>query len=393
MSDHHIHSVETVIVDLPLRRTQRFAAVGAQSTAVVLIRVMTDSGIEGIGECCTPSGPWWAGESVESIKLMIDTYITPHIIGEDVFEIRGIFRRVDRKLFGNAFAKAGIEMALLDIQGKASGVAVCELLGGRQRDSMPCSWPLATGTAEAEIEEAEQRIADRQFNIFKLKMGFLDPEVDVVRACAVARGLEGKASVRADPNESWDEATCKWALPRMEDAGIVMIEQPMARWNLEGAVRITARSKAAIMLDESQCTVQDMLRIAQMHAADLVSIKVMKSAGLLNARRVADIALASGTSLYMGTFLECSIGTAASMQLAATFDSLPYGGELSGPCLVAEDIAVRPARYEDYELQLEDGVGLAAEVDEDKVGALRRDRTYSVHAVGSKNADASAAQS
>lgn len=393
MSDHKIHSVETVVVDLPLQRTQRFAAVGAQSTAVVLVRVITDSGIEGIGECCTPSGPWWAGESVESIKLMIDTYIAPHIAGEDAFDVRGIFGRVDRKLFGNAFAKAGVEMALLDIQGKASGVAVCDLLGGRQRDSMPCSWPLATGTAEAEIEEAEQRIADRQFNIFKLKMGFMDPEADVERACAVARGLEGKASVRADPNESWDEATCKWALPRMEDAGIAMIEQPMARWNLEGAARITERSNAAVMLDESQCTVQDMLRIGQMHAADLVSIKVMKSAGLINSRRVADIALASGISLYMGTFLECSIGTAASMQLAVTFDDLPYGGELSGPCLVAEDIAVRPARYEDYELQLENGVGLAVEVDEDRVAALRRDRSYSVHPLGSENATPRVTQS
>lgn len=381
MSDHKIHSIETIIVDLPLRRTQRFAAIGTDATAVVLVRVRTSSGMVGIGECCTPSGPWWSGESVESIKLMIDEHVTPHVIGQDVFDVRGIFCIVDRKLFGNSFAKAGVEMALVDLQGKITGLAACDLLGGKRRSSMPCSWPLATGDPDAEIEEANQWITEGKFNIFKLKMGFLDPVEDVARACKIATALEGKASVRADPNESWDEATCKWAIPRMVDAGVVMIEQPMARWNLSGSARMTASTPVAIMLDESISTEQDMLAIGHQHAADAVSIKVMKHGGLYASRRIADLALASGVSLYMGTFLECSVGTAASMQLAATLESLPFGGELSGANLVSDDIAVTRARYENFELQLEEGVGLAVEVDEDKVRALRRDRTYSTHQV------------
>lgn len=381
MSIHKIHSIEAIIVDLPLRRVQRFAAIGANATAVVLVRVRTNDGLVGIGECCTPSGPWWAGESVESIKLMIDQHITPHIIGHDVFDVRGIFQVVDRKLFGNSFAKAGVEMALVDLHGKIANVPAHDLLGGKRRNSMPCSWPLATGDPDAEIAEAENWIDAGKFNIFKLKMGFLDPQTDVARACKIARALEGKASVRVDPNESWDEATCKWALPRMTDAGISLIEQPMARWNLSGSARATAATTAAIMLDESVSTLQDMLAIGQTRAGDVVSIKVMKHGGLYASRRIADVALATGIAIYMGTFLECSVGTAASMQLAVTFESLPYGGELSGPNLVSDDIAVRPARYENFELQLEEGVGLAVEIDEDKVESLRRDRTYSVHTV------------
>ncbi len=382
MSRHQIRGIEAIIVDLPLRRTQRFAAIGATKTAVVLIKIMTNDGVIGIGECCTPSGPWWGGESVESIKLMIDEHITPHMIGRDAFDLRGMSQVLDRKLFGNVFAKAGVEMALLDIQGKVAGVAVCDLLGGRQRMSMPCSWPLATGDADREIEEAQSWIDQGRFNIFKLKMGFLEPSLDVERACKIARAMEGHASVRVDPNESWDEATCKWALPRMADAGVAMIEQPLARWNVEGSRRFTAQSKAAIMLDESVCTLQEMLRVGERKACDIVSIKVMKHGGLTAARRVADVALGCGISIYMGTFLECSIGTAASMQLAVTFEALPYGGELSGANLVADDIAVKPARYENYELHLEDGIGLAVELDEEKVNALRRDRTYTQHSLG-----------
>lgn len=381
MGQHRVRSIEAIIVDLPLRRVQRFAAIGAKETAVVLIRVTTSSGITGIGECCTPSGPWWGGESVESIKLMIDQYISPHVVGEDVFDIRGIFQSVDRKLYGNFFAKAGVEMALVDLQGKIAGVAVCDLLGGKRRRSLPCSWPLATGETSAEIDEAHDWIDRKAFNSFKLKMGFLDPETDVARACEISRALEGEATVRVDPNESWDETTCKWALPRMADAGIQLVEQPMPRWNVAASKRLTASSPIPVMLDESVSTLQDVLQVGHQHAADAVSLKVMKHGGIIASRKIADVAIASGLSLYMGTFLECSIGTAASMQLAASLERLPYGGELSGPNLVSDDIAVEAARYENFELQLNDGVGLAVEVDDDKVNALRRDRSYSVHSM------------
>jgi len=374
VSELKIESVEAIIVDLPLRRLQKFAAVGAGGTSVVLVRIRSNEGIEGVGEACTPSGPWWGGESVESIKTAIDLYIAPLVVGMDPFDLRGVSALVGRKLFGNAFAKAAVEMALLDIQGKAVGLPAHDLLGGKRRDSLRCSWPLATGDAGAEVEEAEAKIAARQFNAFKLKMGFLPPEKDVARARRVAQALEGRAAVRADPNESWDEATCKWALPRLEDAGVDFIEQPIARGLLGGLARIAARSKAAVMLDESICTETDALDALAVRAGDAVSLKPLKSGGLVSARRIADIALAGGMSVYMGTFLESSIGAAAGMQLAATLESLPFGGELSGPGLIAEDLAQQPARYENFALQLEPGPGLAVAVDEDKLRALRRDR-------------------
>lgn len=379
MSHLKIHSVQSIIVDLPLRRVQRFAAVGAEKTAVVIVRVRTEDGLEGIGEACTPSGPWWGGESVESIKLMIDTYIAPHVVGQDPFDLRGIFGVVNRQLFGNSFAKSAVEMALLDIQGKSAGVPVHDLLGGKRRSSLPCSWPLATGEAESEIVEAEQRLDEGTFNIFKLKMGFLSPEDDVARACQVAEGLDGKASVRVDPNESWDEATCKWAIPRLEESGVAVVEQPIARDKIEGLARITANSSSAIMLDESVCSEADMLRAVSLRAGDAISLKTLKSGGLVATRRIADIALAGGISIYMGTFLECSVGTAANMQLAATLEDLPFGGELSGPQLIAHDLTQTAPRYENYELQLEDGIGLAINLDEDKLKAFRRDRTHSTH--------------
>jgi len=381
VSDLKIASVETIIIDLPLRRLQRFAAKESTTQSLVIIRIKTKCGLEGIGEAVTPTGPWWGGESVESIKLMIDQYIAPMVIGADPFSMSKLMCDINAIVYGNNFAKAGIEMSLLDLHGKAVNLPLHDLLGGKIRSSLPCSWPLATGDADLEIEEAEGMIGEGKHNIFKLKMGAMDPTEDVDRACAVARGLEGKASVRVDPNEKWDETIVKWAIPRMEDAGIELVEQPMPRWNIKASARMTVRSKAAIMIDEGVCTAEDMINIAHLHAADLVSLKIMKSAGILPTKIIADIAVAGGISIYMGTFLESSIGTAANMQLCASLPNFPYGGELSGPGLIADDIAQEPVVYKDFELQLPKGNGIAAAIDEDKLKAYRRDKEYTLHQV------------
>ncbi|MEO0998026.1 MAG: muconate cycloisomerase family protein [Pseudomonadota bacterium] len=376
-----IESVETVIVDLPLRRRQRFSALNAESQSIVLIFVRSGDGAVGIGEAVTPSGPWWSGESVESIKLHIDTYMAPQLTGQNALALDGLMQRLHQCVHGNAFAKAGLEMALLDLIGKTLGVAACDLLGGKVRDSLPVAWPLATGDAAQEIDEAEEKLDRRLHRVFKLKMGALPPAEDIERACRIARALEGRALVRADPNEMWSESTARVAIARMHDAGIDLIEQPLPRWNIDGSARLTATSPVEVMIDEGMCTLNDMLRIAQCHAAGTVSLKIMKSGGMRATKTIAEVAGAAGISLYMGTFLESSYGTAANMQLCATLAELPYGGELVGPLLIAEDICQQPAEYRDYELWLADGVGMAAAIDDDKLKRFRRDGGRSVHAV------------
>lgn len=377
-----IESVETVIVDLPLRRLQRFSAIGAKSQSAVMIFIKTKDGVEGVGESVTPSGPWWGGEAVETIKAMIDAHLAPLIVGLNAFDRTAIANAMDEKVHGNAFAKAGIEMALWDIQGKALGLPVHDLLGGKARDSLPMSWPLATGDPKAEIDEAEEKLDKRLHRIFKFKMGAVEPEKDVARAVEVMTAIGDRAKFRADPNERWDETTANWAVPRLAEAGLEMIEQPLPRWNVDGAARLTRAIPIAHMLDEGVCSVQDMLQAANRRSGGLTSIKLMKSKGIQQAKTIADISLGAGIPIFMGTFLETSYGTGANMQLCATFRDLPYGGELAGPLLLAEDICATPADYRDFELHLQDGVGLGVDVDPDKLKAFRRDRTYTQHGVG-----------
>lgn len=369
----YIERVETQIVDLPLRRVQRFSRLEANRQSSLIVRVMTKEGIEGIGESITPCGPWWGGDSVESIKTTIDTYLAPLLLGRDAIASSAIMEDLDACVPANSFAKAGIEMSLLDCAGKVLNLPVHALLGGQLRDAMDVSWPLATGEAQADIEEAERMLAQRHARAFKIKMGFLPVDADLQRSVAIGRALEGRAKVRVDPNEAWDESTAARMLRPLEDAGIDVIEQPVARWNYGAMARLTQIARCAIMVDEGVRSNHDMMEVATRRAAGLVSLKIMKTGGLRATRAMAEIANAAGIPVYMGTFLETSIGAAANMQLAATLPELPYGGEVTGPMLMAEDICIEPARYENYALQLPSGPGLGIALDEDRIKHYRRE--------------------
>jgi muconate cycloisomerase/chloromuconate cycloisomerase len=135
------------------------------------------------------------------------------------------------------------------------------------------------------------------------------------------------------------------------------------------------------LLDESVCTLQYMQRVAKLRAGSLISLKIMKTGGMRKTKILAEMSLAAGIPIYMGTFLESSYGTGANMQFCATLRDLPYGGQLAGALLVSESIIKEAANYHDFELHLQGGIGLGVKVDADKLQAFRRDRQHSVHAV------------
>jgi muconate cycloisomerase/chloromuconate cycloisomerase len=197
--------------------------------------------------------------------------------------------------------------------------------------------------------------------------------------------LQRLTSLARNARARWNEVDALWALPRLADVGVEMIEQPLPRNDLDGAARLQARSAIPIMLDESIRTTHDMLEAAKKGAGALISLKLMKSGGMVSSRAVAEVALAAGSALYMGTFLESSLGTSGNMQFCATLPHLPLGGELVGPMLIADDINEEPVRYIDGALQLPSGNGIGARIDEDKLEAYRRDRSRTTASVASSN--------
>lgn len=368
-----IEKIETRILDLPIKRVHNFSATSISTKSFLLVRIHTSNGVVGIGEATTPGGPWWAGEAIESIKVMIDAYFTPALLGEDALNISRIMDSLDRIAVRNYFAKTALEMALLDIKGRVLGVPVYQLFGGLCRDSVEFCWALAQGEPAADVQEAERMMEQNLTRHFKVKMGYKSPADDVRYLGELCQHLRDRATVRGDLNAAWNETTARQYLPALEQQGMHLIEQPTETWNRAALARLRRAITMPILADESLQTLQDARELADLAAVDAISLKPLKSGGLMACQRIIAIARASGIACYGGTFLETSVGTASFMHLIAATPEIDYGNELVGPIWLADDIVQEPVEYKDHRIWVKHGPGLGVELDDDKVRHYTRE--------------------
>ncbi len=370
--DLAIVSIRSTIVDVPTVRRHELSSLSVTAQSYVIVELRLANGVEGIGEAATLGGPRWSEESVESIKATIDAYLAPALIGFPADRFEAARLRMGEAAKRNNAAKAAIESALFDAVGKTLGVPGVQLLGGTVRESVPVLWTLASGDPAQEIEEAEQKLAARLHDTFKVKIGAQSPEADIVRLRRLAHTLTDRASLIVDANQAWDETTTLGYLPVLAELGVRLLEQPLPAWNLAGMARLRARSTVPLMADESVFSAHDMLDVVRTGAADVVSLKLVKHGGLLATRDVAAVAEAAGISLYGGCLLESSIGAAAHLQVFAGLRKLAWGCEHFGPQILVDDLVEEPLRFADFRIHLPAGPGLGVTLDQDKLRRYAR---------------------
>jgi muconate cycloisomerase len=375
-----IEQIETFLVDLPTIRPHQLAMTTMKSQTLMIVRLRMSDGVVGIGEGTTIGGLAYGPESPEGMKLAIDAYIAPILLQSASSRIGETMARIGRAVQGNHFARCAVEMALIDALGKRTGLSASDFFGGRQHDRLPVAWTLASGDTARDIAEAEEMLARRRHDIFKLKIGKGDPKANIAHVAAIKRALGDRASVRVDINQAWSEATASACLPLLKDAGVDLIEQPVALRNVAGLARLARETSVAIMADEALTGPETAFLLAEAGAADVFALKILQSGGLFAAAKVAAIADAAGIGLYGGTMLEGGVSTAASALLFSTFAKLEWGTELFGPLLLTEEILEQPLDYSEFSLAVPTGPGLGIALDEGKINRFRRDRSErSVH--------------
>ena len=368
-----IRSVVSTIVDVPTKRRHKLSNTSVTAQNYVIVQVQLENGVEGVGEAATLGGPRWSEESVESIKATIDSYLAPALRGcrADRFETAAL--RMSEAAKRNNAAKAAVETALFDAVGKSLGLPVHALLGGALRESFPVLWTLASGDADQEIEEAEGKLAARLHQTFKIKIGAQAPQADMTRLRRIAAALGGRTTLIVDVNQGWDETTAVRYLPELADIGVRLVEQPLPAWNIQGLARLRARENTPpILADECVFDAHDMLAVAKAHAADAVSLKLVKHGGLLGLRKVAALAEAAGIANYGGCLLESSVGAAAHLHAFATLPRLEWGVEHFGPQILVDDLVTEPLAFADFEVKLPEGPGLGLTLDPDKLRRFAR---------------------
>lgn len=367
-----IQQIETILLDLPTIRPHQLSMTTMQGQTLMLVRIHCSDGTVGVGEGTTIGGLAYGAESPEGMKLAIDTYFAPVLIGADANRVPALMSRLNQLIRDNRFAKCAVQTALYDALGKRTGLPVSELLGGRLRDGLPVAWTLASGDTAKDIDEAEAMLDKRRHRIFKLKIGKRAVAGDVAHVAAIKKALGDRASVRVDVNMAWSELQARHGLAALADVGCELVEQPVA--SAEALSRLTGRYLIAVMADESLTGPASAFALARTAGTDVFAVKIEQSGGLREAQDVAAIADAANIELYGGTMLEGAVGTIASAHVFSTFRELRWGTELFGPLLLTEEILQTPLDYRDFELSVPRAPGLGIALDEERVQFFRRDR-------------------
>ena len=358
-----IKRIEAIAISLPMTKPMKMAGVRIAAADNVLVRIETDSGHVGWGEAA--SAPTMTGETMESMTIAV-RYMAPALTGCALTDISQASALMERAMYGNNAAKAAVEMAWHDALGKVTGKAVYELLGGKRRDRVPALWMLGTGSADADVEEARQKLT-AGYVAYKIKVGVDGPAADAARTRRICVALGGGKLISADANQGWTVEEAITYVRAVADTALDFLEQPVHGADLAGMAEVAAASRVPIGFDEGAHSIADIARHHEMHAARGGSLKAIKLGGLRPVYQAAMLC----DSLNMKVNLACKvaesgIGTAAVLQLAAAIPSLDWGVSLTSQYL-AEDVVQSPLSFARGHATVPAGAGLGVEVDEARV--------------------------
>jgi L-Ala-D/L-Glu epimerase / N-acetyl-D-glutamate racemase len=309
--------VEARIVRLELAETFVISRESTDFADVVHV-ALTHEGMTGYGEGAPVER---YHESPRTAKRFVEEHAG--LLGDDPFALEDLGERL-AAIPGEQAAKAAIDGALHDLQGKLLGIPAARLLGV-PRSGPPTSWTIWLGDPDDMARRAEA--ASGSYRRLKLKLGGRDGlDVERIRAVRSVTDLP----LQVDVNEAWSLDEALTALPQLDELGVAYCEQPL-RARDEGGRALRERSPVPIFVDEDCHTLADIARCAEI--AHGINIKLAKSGGIREATRMAHAARALRLGVMLGCMLESGLGIAAACCVAPLCDHV----DLDGNLLLRED--------------------------------------------------------
>lgn len=297
-------------ISIPLKKPFRIALGTSYQYEGALVKLLTDSELYGWGEAA-PSKR--ITHETQATVLSALERIKPLVVGKNPLEIEKIMTEVDRKISGNTSAKAAIDLALHDILGKYLGLPIKTMFGD-DKSEIKTSVTISIKDLEEVIQEALKLISQK-VKIIKLKIG-TQPEKDIEKVKALRQAIGYQTRLRLDANQGYSVKQAIGVLKALERYEIEFIEQPVQAKDIAGLREVRNNTSIGIMADESVHSPLDAVELIKSEAADLINIKLMKSGGLRNALKIAEIAQAAGIICMVGCMLETKVGITAGLHLA-----------------------------------------------------------------------------
>jgi L-alanine-DL-glutamate epimerase-like enolase superfamily enzyme len=305
------------------RHDQRFYPKPPDQTNVV-VTIRTDDGMVGIGEA--PNTPGLYGENENHIVAGVD-YFKPYLVGRDPLEITAINAEMDRlSPIGNRGSKTGLDIALHDLVGKALGVPVYQLLGGRVHDSV------VTHISPATYEDTAIQVGklmDQGYRVFKQKLSG-NTDYDLRLAHDLLDRVPTDVLISFDVNQGWSTMQALRILGELESRSPfpanVIIEQPTLAADFEGQALIRRHTRIPLLLDDAIITADDLRRVLELGAADIVSLKMSRVGGIQKCQQMIHMAEAANVSYIVDEINDMKIANTAVAHLAVASRRPLYTG-------------------------------------------------------------------
>ncbi len=366
-----IERIEVFPVRYPMTGYFKFFAgpAGEAGRAAAIVKLTTDSGLVGWGESVPL--PTWSDETLEGAVAALRRYFGPALIGHDPLDLEGAHRRLDAAIApafstGMPIARAGLDIALHDLAGRATRQPLHALWGRPKGGALTLSWTVNART----LEEVEPLMAEgkrRGYRHFNIKVA-PNLEFDVALTRAVRR-LAPECFLWADANCGYDAETALRAAPRLKEAGADVFEAPVRPNRISVYQALRKQGALPIYMDEGVVSPVELEEFIRLGMLDGVAQKPARCGGLLSCRRQIELLLKNGLRFLGSGLTDPDISLAAMAALYAAY-GLEKPAALNGPQFLTASVLKRPLQVVDGKLELPDGPGLGVEVDEAAVREL-----------------------
>ena len=356
------------LVDVELRRiamplVSPFRTSFGTQTArdVLLVRVTTDVG-QGWGECAALADPRYSEEYVDGAADVMARFLVPALVASGEVDAWSV-GRVLAPFSGHRMAKAALETAVLDAQLRARGESFASFLGAAV-DRVPCGVSVGIMGSVPELLEAVDGYLEQGYRRIKLK---IEPGWDVEPVRAV-RERHPDVALQVDANAAYTLADARH-LARLDPFDLLLVEQPLPEDDVLGHADLAGVITTPVCLDESITSARTAAAAIRLGACAVVNVKPARVGGYLEARRIHDVAVASGVPVWCGGMLETGLGRAANVALAALPGFTLPGDTSASDRYYAADVT-EPFVLDDGYLTVPTGAGLGVEPDPDRLAEV-----------------------
>lgn len=305
-SELMIRQVELYKLSIPLKEPFITSLGRDDDARNVLVKIITDKGITGFGEC----SPYMAinGESQDTC-FIVGGYFARLLKGKDALAIGDRIADMDKLIYGNNSIKSAFDMALYDIASQNAGLPLYQFLGGENKKTIITDYTVSIGEPAAMAADAI-RIKEEGYPAIKVKLG-QNGKKDVERMKAIRAAVGDEMPLRIDANQGWTVEEAIETLQALTPLQIQHCEEPIPRWDFMNLPAVKKASPIPIMADESCGDDHDAERLLNLDACDYLNIKLGKAGGIFKALKMVKLAEQKNIHLQVGAFLESRLAMTA----------------------------------------------------------------------------------